>query len=441
MRLAPRSIPRWRSTLGVSLVSVAFVACGGDAGGSAENGPAWTTTMSASGDTTVARTTGVIPDSGTHRLQEIWRVGDADAIDSTITFGRVNGFAVHADNTIAVFDPSAPTLRLFDANGQYVRTLGRKGSGPGEYEHANGLAFLSDGRLAIWDAPTSRITLFRQTGEVDGAWQPPVNGWQLSDALSPVEGHALMIRAAIIDTARKDNPGPPEMRGAYFMYDTTGHIVDTMIVPKPKVEPAMLVLQNETRISRRGVPFASGPSFALLTNGLRAMSEGDRYRIDLSNGSTNLRIERDAVGVPVSDGERDERRALAEREMMSEDPTWRWNGPPIPSVKPMIVRMQSGVDGRLWVRVSAPGELIPEAERDEPRPAQPNQPPPIAITWREPVWYDVFETDGRFLGRIVMPARSSWLGARGDLVWGITRDENDVPFITQWRITPSWSGL
>jgi hypothetical protein len=429
----------WRTTPCLILLSAALIACGGDSGGAAGNEPAFTTAMSSSGDTIVARTTGEIPDSGTHRLQELWRVGDAEAIDSTITFGRVDAFAVNNDNTVAVFDGTAPTLRLFDVSGRYVRTLGRKGAGPGEYVHANGLAFLQDGRLAIWDAPTSRITLFTQTGEVDRAWQPPMNGWQLRDALLPVKGHAWMVRAAIMDTARADNAGPPAMRGAYFMYDTAGRIVDTVLVPIPKVEPAMLILQNETRISRRGVPFASGPSFALLADGRRAMSEGDGYRIDLTAGATTLRIERDAAAVPVNDGERDEQRALAEREMTSEDPTWRWNGPPIPSVKPQINRMQSGADARLWVRVSAPGERIPEAERDEPRAAQPDQPPQIVRTWREPVWYDVFETDGRFLGRVVMPARSTWLGARGDLVWGVTRDENDVPFLTQWRISPAWS--
>ena len=440
MTTASRSLCRWRGLLVSSLLSAALVACGGDGGEGASDGLAWSTTMSSSGDTTIARTTGVIPDSGTHQLQELWRVGDAEAIDSTITFGRVDAFAVNHDNSIAVFDATAPTLRLFDASGEYVRTLGRKGSGPGEYVHANGLAFLPDGRLAIWDAPTSRITVFMQTGEVERAWEPPVTGWQVSDALSPVEGHALMVRAAIMGSPRTDRPGPPEMRGAYFMYDSTGRIVDTVLVPAPKVEPAMLTLQNRTRMSRREVPFVSAPSFTVLTDGRRAMSEGESYRIEVSNGSSTLRIERDAVAVPVDDGERDEQRALAERAMMSIDPAWRWNGPPIPSVKPLINTLRSDADARLWVRVSAPGELIPEDERDEPRAAEPDQPPPIVRTWREPVWYDVFETDGRFLGRIVMPARATWLGARGDLVWGVSRDENDVPFLTQWRISPAWSG-
>jgi len=39
-----------------------------------------------------------------------------------------------------------------------------------------------------------------------------------------------------------------------------------------------------------------------------------------------------------------------------------------------------------------------------------------------------------------MPPRATWLGSRGDLVWGVVRDELDVPSIVQWRVTPAWGG-
>ncbi len=439
MSFVRSSSAHWGTLVVLTVLSTAIVSCSGEESGGTDRGTAWTTTMSTSGDTTVARTTGVIPDSGTHILEEIWRVGDADALDSTITFGRVSAFAVHTDNTIAVFDPSAPTLRMFDANGAYIRTLGRKGSGPGEYGSANGLAFLPDGRLAIWDSPTSRVTVFTPTGDVDREWRPPVMGWGVSNAVSTSRRYALAIRAGIRDSSSGSSTGPSPMRGAHFFYDTAGRIVDTVAEPARQKEPAMLVSQTNGGIAMYSVPYTPGRPGVMLTDDRLAIGEGDTYRIHVSGGSAPLRIEREAVAVAVRSEERDQQRAVVERAMMRNDPKWSWNGPQIPSVKPLVNTLLSGADGRLWVRVSAPGELIPEAERDEPRAAQPNEPAPIVIAWREPTWYDVFETDGRFLGRIVMPARSTWLGARGNLVWGVTRDENDVPFVTQWRISPSWS--
>ncbi len=421
-----------------ALSALLLVGCGGSEKSDAANGASWTTSVTTSGDTVIARTTGTVAPTGTHQLTEVWRVGDPDALDSTITFGSVSAFAMNRDNTIAVFDISGPTLRLYDASGRYVRTIGRNGAGPGEYGSANGLAFLDDGRLALWDAPTSRITLFRETGEVDREWQPPVTGWRFSNSVSSTARQPLVIRAGITDASNRDSNGFPRMRTAYFFYDSTGHIVDTLMPPPPSREPATLEARGEGRIARLGVPFSPGHAHTILANGTLAMGEGDRYRIEIIGGASPLRIERDAVAEPVADAERDEQRALVERQLSEIDPKWSWSGPQIPSAKPLFIALTGDADARLWVRVSAPGELIPEAERDEPRPSTPDAPAPIVRAWREPVRYDVYGTDGTMLGRIALPPRATWLGARGDLVWGVVRDELDVPSLVQWRITPAW---
>ncbi len=429
-----------RPVHGAVFALLVLAGCGDVARDAESRSNTWSTSTTTIGDTVVARTSGPVATTGSHQLAEVWRVGDPDALDSTITFGRVSAFAVNRDNTIAVFDPTGPTLRLYDASGRYVRTIGRNGAGPGEYASANGLAFLADGRLAIWDAPTSRITLFRETGEVDREWRPPVTGWSLSNAVSPVTEHALAIRAGIADTTRKDGNGLSRQRGAYFLYDSAGLVVDTLIWPAPSREPAMLVARSKSSMAMYSVPFTSGQPSTLLANGRLAVGEGDAYRIHVSGGATPLRIERAAAREQVNSAERDEQRAIVERNMTDIDSEWRWSGPQIPSVKPLLTALTGDADGRLWVRVSAPGEQIPEAERDTPRPSAPDAPPPIVRTWREPIWYDVFATDGRMLGRIVMPPRATWLGSRGDLVWGVVRDELDVPSIVQWRVTPAWGG-
>ncbi len=409
--------------------------------GTADASRAWSTTMLAEGDTVVARTTGVIPDSGTHRLTEVWRVGDADALDSTITFGGIGGFAVAADNTVAVFDQTGPTLRLYDVNGRYVRTLGRKGAGPGEYSAANGMAFLPDGRLALWDPPTSRITLYAPDGTVTAAWTPPVTGWWMSNALWPASPRMLAVRAAIPDSTKRDERGNPRMQSAYFLYDGNGAMVDTIRAPITATEPPRLVARREGTMAMTGVPYAPGLFDALLSDGRLAAGYGDAYVIRVTRGARPLRIERDVTPVRVLPEERDEQRVRTEFQMRTVASDWRWDGPPIPDTKPLFTGLTGTADGRLWVRLSAPGERIPEAERDDPPPPTPGAPPrPPVRQWREPAWYDVYETDGTLLGRIVLPARATLLGVRGDLVWGVVRDDLDVPFLVQWRVSPGWGG-
>ena len=114
-----------------ALVTLAALVVATGCGDAVPDTPArdWTTTLSTAGDTVVARTTGALPDSGTHRLTEVWRVGDVSGVDTTVTFGQISGFAVRGDNTVAVFDisgPDAATLRLRRPLRAHPRPQGRR---------------------------------------------------------------------------------------------------------------------------------------------------------------------------------------------------------------------------------------------------------------------------------------------------------------------------
>jgi hypothetical protein len=112
--------------------------------------------------------------------------------------------------------------------------------------------------------------------------------------------------------------------------------------------------------------------------------------------------------------------------MRQTDPGWRWSGPSIPSAKAPFTSVRADADGRVWVRVAAEGVPVPVDERPEPRPDEAPGPEP----WREPVVYDVFAPDGVLLGTVPMPRRFTWHGSRGDQVWGVTRDEFGVEYVT-----------
>ena len=425
-------------TVLLTALALTAAACGGDTSNDIES-TAIRSTSTTVGDTLVVRTTGAIPEAGTHTLTELWRVGDVAGVDSTISFGRINGFSLQPDGTVAVFDVTGPTLRIYDAQGKYVRTIGRKGAGPGEYSQSNGLAYLNDGRLAFWDPSTARVTLYNADGSVESEWEPPVTGMWRSDALYPVNTHALAIESTIPQITPDGEPPPRGPRpSAYFLYDSAGSITDTLRIPLPAEEPATLTAENENMSMVMSVPFVPSAHSALLPDGRLATAFGRDYVIQLSNGDQPMRVERAAPTVPTTDGERTNARERTESQVQRVLPEWQWDGPSIPDVKPAIGSLRAMSDNRLWVLASAPGELIPENERDTPRPAAPGGPPPPAVdAWREPTWYDVFEPGGEYFARIVMPPRTRLLGARGDLAWGVVTDEDDVPFLVKWQITPA----
>jgi hypothetical protein len=48
--------------------------------------------------------------------------------------------------------------------------------------------------------------------------------------------------------------------------------------------------------------------------------------------------------------------------------------------------------------------------------------------------YDVFEPSGAYLGRVEIPPRMVLGALRGDQVWGVAYNEDDVAFLKRYRI-------
>ena len=52
----------------------------------------------------------------------------------------------------------------------------------------------------------------------------------------------------------------------------------------------------------------------------------------------------------------------------------------------------------------------------------------------EATLFDVFESDGRFVGSVSLPPKVNPLYMRGDLVWAVAKDDNEVDFVKRYRI-------
>ena len=122
------------------------------------------------GDTTIVRSSDGI--WGDLVLVEEVSIGVLEGPEE-YQFGRVGDIAVDAGGGIYVFDGLAPALRYYDSTGQYVRTLGGEGEGPGEYKDASlGLAVRrGDGRLVMRDPRNMRINVYNPDGSSSDSWR------------------------------------------------------------------------------------------------------------------------------------------------------------------------------------------------------------------------------------------------------------------------------
>jgi hypothetical protein len=415
---------------GILIVACGVAACVGAADDG--NGAAGTTVFSQRGDTVVATTAGRMPDSLVHHLVEELRVGVANGADDEM-FGRIDELAVSPDGHMLVVDGSVPAVRLYDSTGALVRQVGRKGGGPGEYGNINGIAVLPGGGWAIWDASGSRINTYSADGAFLASARSPVTGYGSNEALRSDRARNLYLEAPL------SPPSPDgQWRTGLVRLDSTLATTDTLTPPTWGAETVRLVAIAEGGSSSYTLPFWPQDHFELNHSGKFVSGKGYPYEIHSFTASgAPLIIERNIPRIDVRDEVREEQREFTTWMLRRTAPDWKWNGPEIPHYKPAFVGLLLGGHDRIWVRLSTEFEPIPEDEltvsnRPNPRPT---------IHWRDaPPRFDVFEPDGTYLGEVAVPRNVSVMKTDGDLVWGVTIDDDGVQYLTRFRVEPPLGG-
>ena len=100
--------------------------------------------------------------------------GTLEGDDPNLIFGDIRGVQAASDGTIYVLDYQAVEIRVFDPDGQYLRTIVRKGEGPGEVMEANGILFAGDTLLWINDHAQWKIIGVDPHGEEVRRFTKPV---------------------------------------------------------------------------------------------------------------------------------------------------------------------------------------------------------------------------------------------------------------------------
>ncbi len=88
-------------------------------------------------------------------------------------FNAPNDVAVAPNGTIYVAEGHGGAnsrIVVFDKSGQYLREIGKKGTGPVEFDQPHALAFDSKGRLFVGDRSNNRIQILDQSGAFLEEW-------------------------------------------------------------------------------------------------------------------------------------------------------------------------------------------------------------------------------------------------------------------------------
>jgi len=149
--------------------------------------------------------------------------------DSALIVSSVPAVASSRRGWIAIADDRDGNVKLFDASGRYVRTIGRRGSGPGEYQAPRGVAFATDTTLAIADDGARRWSLVTVNGIVVRSGRLPV---ARAGAAINVAGSIAIPGYAVRDSA---------ISLLFWMTDTGEPLGVSLPMPRPYVENRALL--------------------------------------------------------------------------------------------------------------------------------------------------------------------------------------------------------
>lgn len=109
------------------------------------------------------------PESGVPRWdvtpEPLVSIGERDGEEAYL-FSRITDIRLLESGGIAVADEGSKTIRIYEADGSYVRQMGGEGGGPGEFQDLSSMHLAPPDTLVAYDIGGPRVTRFRTTGEL-----------------------------------------------------------------------------------------------------------------------------------------------------------------------------------------------------------------------------------------------------------------------------------
>jgi hypothetical protein len=381
--------------------------------------------------------TGSVQDSAGIRIvqnpeEAIWCPGEewaftdgmiigADVGDPTYEFGKITGIEVGSDGLVYVFDQMASEIRVFDQEGSHVRTFGGRGQGPGELSAgAAGIFLMNDDHLAIPDLNNQRISSMGLDGDFLGsAMASYAAGFPVRWDGDGVGGIFVQRRAMSFNEDPDLEAGDPLVRIA-------GDGSEETLVILPKAETVWME-GNAPRFRY----FATEPSWDMGPSGTLRTAMTQIYRIELrrTDGQVHTILTKPSPPRPVTDGDRDRfielmRDALTRMELSPSSVDRQIDRLSFGTTFPAFNQVMEGPEGTTLV------QRIDELTEMEALDLSEEMSKRLGSrTW------DVFDTEGRFLGAIELPPRFTPMVWQTTAVYGRWLDDVDRSHLRKLNLT------
>jgi len=390
---------------------LAAAACATDAGAGAEY-----TMVDSAGVTVVTNV------SGSWTEATAWRVAAEPTVDIGVLEGepeyqlfRARDALRLSDGRIVVANAGTNELRFFDAQGIHVRTVGRQGNGPGEFEGLGIVRPFPGDSLLAYDFNLTRASVFDSHGTFGRSYRvvPPTEGG-FGFAVDALSDGTLIVRSPLMFQGGMSE-GAQRRDEDYYTISAAGEFLDSV-----GTFPGGESFVETARDGNNFMVMLTQPPFGL-TSVLAAhdmqvcFGSGDTYEVRcfLSDGTLTRIVRLDlpprAVTPADVEGYKQQELAEAEDDNARRRLESRFGEMPVRGTMPPYDDIEIDAAGNFWVREYA---------------------------WQSGIErrWTVFDQEGRMLGDVTTPADFRITQIGEDFMLGVWRDDLDVEHVRMYEL-------
>lgn len=403
---------RLLALIGCLTFPLALTACGAGEPRAGTGGWAGTIDTLANGAIHIQNpATGIWDESDGWRLEEDLRIGTVDRTGPDL-FGEITDIAADGYGRIYILEGQTQEIRVFNPDGTHLRTIGRRGGGPGEFQRAGALRWGPEGDLWVVDVGNGRYSAFDTTGAYLTMVRRPT-GIRSLPWPGAIHANGDLTEVAI-DPATEFELYPALILVTYRIAGRDLIPLDTIRLPEYDA-PYFEHLTANSHLQAY-IPFAPRLLWRYDPRGFIRSGVSGRYRIVRQNtpGDTVQIVDLPFRPLPVTEEERAE--AIEHLEWFTNE-GGKYDASRIPRTQPVFQNFFTDPDGYLWVQ-------------------------PATTTAERGRRFDLFDPEGRYLGRINadFPTASTAPLVIGDYFYTVTQDEFDIPYLVRARIVKTGSG-
>jgi hypothetical protein len=304
-------------------------------------------------------------------LTELWRIG-GDSDGEGELFGVINRVKTDESGNVYLLDQQLNEVKVFSPDGEYLRTIGREGEGPGEFRNPLDMCFLADGNLAVMQMAPGRLVMFTPAGDPAGDHALP----RLEGGGTPglVRGDALGDRLLLLISTNTPGQNKVDIHRSLVLVDSDGVQQKQLLTSTRELEFIKFTFDETVWVTFDN-------RWSVLPGGdLYAVENYLPYEISVWNREGNKKrvIQREYTHYERSQEQRQEQHDIFDGFLQNQLPQYDIKVSPYDSD---VTQIYPREDGSLWV-------LSSRGARDQPDGA-------LGV-------FDVFDDEGHFVRQVTL---------------------------------------